>query len=65
MLLLHFFVSSMLAAFATELGELKTACSRLLVLRGGVIFVFAISTLQLHDFAGHQWNSFLSLLNSR
>ena len=42
---LHFFVSSMLAAFATELGELKTACSRLLVLRGGVVLVLAISTL--------------------
>jgi hypothetical protein len=53
MLLLHFFVSSMLAAFATELGELKTASGRLLVLGGGVVLVFAISTLKLNDFAGH------------
>jgi hypothetical protein len=50
---LHFFVSSMLAALAAKLGELETACSRLLVLGGGVILILAISTLQLNDFAGH------------
>jgi hypothetical protein len=43
----------MLAALAAELGELETASGRLFVLGSGVVLVFAISTLQLNDFAGH------------
>jgi hypothetical protein len=46
-------MSSVLAALAAELGELEAACGRLLVLGGGVVLVFAISTLELNDFARH------------
>jgi hypothetical protein len=40
-----FFVSGVLAAAIAELGELKTAGGRLLVLRRRVIALFALRTL--------------------
>jgi hypothetical protein len=48
--LLRFLVRLVLAAAVTELLELKTARSRLLVLRRRVIPFLALSALQCHNF---------------
>jgi hypothetical protein len=62
---LHFFMGSVLAALAAKLGELEAASGRLLVLGGGVVFVLAISTLELNDFAGHLVKLLFRLPGSR
>jgi hypothetical protein len=42
-----------LATLPAELAELQPACRGFLVLGGGVVAVFALSTLQRHNLAGH------------
>ena len=49
--LLRLFVCRVLAAGVAELGELKPASGRLLVLGGGVVPVLAIRALQCNDLA--------------
>jgi hypothetical protein len=44
-------VIRVLAAGVAELGELKTPSGGLLVLRGGVVPIFALGTLQGDNFA--------------
>ena len=44
-----------LAALPAKLAHLQPVRRCLPVLRRGVVLVFAISTLQLNDFAGHCW----------
>ena len=51
--LLHFLVSSVLAALPAEFVELETLRGGLTVLSRRIIFVFALGALQLTDFAGH------------
>jgi hypothetical protein len=55
----------MLAALAAEFTELETASGRLLILSGGVVLVFAISTQQLYNLAGHLVELLLYLLSFR
>src|SRR5271170_6273378 len=43
----------MLPALPAELVKLQPACRGLLVLGGGVVAVFALSTLHRHNLAGH------------
>jgi hypothetical protein len=45
---------SVLPALATELTELQTLCSRLLVLGRRVVPVFALTALQLNNFPWHK-----------
>jgi hypothetical protein len=51
--LLDFAVSCVFPAFAAEFAELQPLGRCLLVLRGRVVLVLAVDTLQSHDFAGH------------
>jgi hypothetical protein len=51
---LHFLVRRVLAALAAELAEFQPPGRRLLILGGGVVAVFALSTLQGHDVSWHK-----------
>jgi hypothetical protein len=55
--LLHFFVGRVLPARAAEFSSLQALGMLFLVLRGGVIPVLAVTTLQCNDFP-HFLNSF-------
>src|ERR1017187_2749082 len=51
--LLRFFVRGVFATLTAELLEFQPAGRGLLVLGGGVVAVFALSTLQRNNFTGH------------
>jgi hypothetical protein len=57
--LFHFLMRRVLAATAAEFLELQPLRRRLLVLRGRVVPLFALATLQRHNFSGHFNNSWL------
>src|SRR5271166_6601967 len=51
--LLHFFMRRVLTALAAEFIKFQPARRRLLVFRGGVVAVLAVSTLQRNNLSRH------------